>query len=180
MNTTICYRMAAIVLVSVAITACANGDSAPNARAQADRAQGAPRVTAEAPKYRFVKPPVVVYAHFRPFSRDNIGFATYARLNRKRPRNGNLLLNGLADMGEPYRESTKRYCYSQRTSDDLPPDLRHPRLRNHQRVTVELTSRSGRTLAEAHVRVRRVKLAKYDRPETFARALGCIPLHEDG
>jgi hypothetical protein len=172
----------AIVLAACGILA-ACGDTAASNKRDAPSTPAAAK-PASASEYRFVKPPIVVYAGYEPDPANNFVFYVFARMNRPLPRNRthgvrpNVLLDRVSSDGKTLTSTKRPPCYfadipSANAAPDAPQIL-HPR--NGRPVTVEI-SLSRRVLASARVPARRVQPSKVGSgaaAERYLRRLGCL------
>jgi hypothetical protein len=131
-------------------------------------------------EFRFVRPPVVIFAGVRPDPQTNIRFDTFVRLNRPLPRDRRgtravILLDDRVDLAPPTPEDKRKACFSEESGEDRAPQLRMPRDGQLVTVTIQLL-RPRREVARAEVRARRVTLSDYSnntKRQRFPRELGC-------
>jgi hypothetical protein len=136
--------------------------------------------------YRFVKPPIVVWARHRPNPGQNIEYYIIARVNKPIPKSrgrfkGDLQIDSSPSEAGParYHTTSGRWCYyatygSSNNAHGAPQLLKPQR---DQRVTVTLYF-NKRKYVDAHVTAHEAKADEvgYDhKDDKYLRRLGCLP-----
>jgi hypothetical protein len=174
--------LSSFAAVATAVTAC-NSHQAPADARTASTTTQATAEKAALSKYRFERPPTVVFASKNPHPETNINFYVFARMNRYLPRNGargikaTLLIDGSGPYGPPTTKSRRPPCYSTQIgagdSPQVAPELVDPH--DGQMVTVTLRF-PGVDADKVTVAVRRVapSAVGVDQADAkYLRRLGC-------
>jgi hypothetical protein len=173
--------LASAASVAIGVAAC-NSDQAPAETHAGGTATQVVQKEAGRGKYRFERPPTVVFASANPSPETNINFYVFARMNRALPRNAHgikatFLLDGSSPYGRPTTKSRRPPCYSAQIGAGDNPDVA-PRLvspKDGQLVTVTLRF-PGSDAAKVTVAARKAAKGKVgiDQADAkYLRRLGC-------
>jgi hypothetical protein len=169
-----------LVFITTAVTAF-NSDQAPSAGSTGSATQAAAKEAALS-KYRFERPPAVVFASANPHPETNINFYVFVRMNRSLPRDAHgikatFLLNRSSPYGTPITNSRRPPCYSAEIgagdNPQVAPELVDPH--DGQMVTVTLRF-PGMDTAKVTVAARAVAPRAVGSDQTnakYLRRLGC-------
>ena len=167
--------------MATAVTAC-NSEQAPADARTASTTTQATAKKAALSKYRFERPPTVVFASAYPHPETNINFYVFARMNRALPRTtrgikATFLLDGSSPYGTPTTKSRRPPCFStQIGAGDNPqvaPQLVDPHDGQLVTVTLRFPGIDGDrvTVAARKVAPRAVGIDQAD--AKYLRRLGC-------